>query len=88
MEPKQPKLRALQTDLSDRPKSPSSSFLPASMQPSRTASSTPTSSPGLFSPSNSRSHTPAQQRSGSEATTPLGETGSPFLHPLQHQVRE
>lgn len=57
--------------------------------PSLTASSTPVSSPGLFSPSNPRttmSLPPSQ--SVSEGTTPAA-LNSPFLHPLQnHRVRE
>lgn len=85
MDSRNPQLRLLHTDLA-RPRSPS--LLPPSMQPSRTAPSTPMSSPGLFSPSNTRSNTPQYRSSASESTTPLGETSSPFLHPLQHQVRE
>lgn len=57
--------------------------------PSLTTSSTPVSSPGLFSPSNPRttmSLPPSQ--SVSEGTTPAA-LNSPFLHPLQnHRVRE
>ncbi|PHH87526.1 hypothetical protein CDD83_8745 [Cordyceps sp. RAO-2017] len=61
--------------------------LPASSSmPLRTASSTPMSSPGLFSPSPSRLHQPT---SISESNTPAPTSGSPYLHPLQnHRVRE
>ncbi|KAK3371609.1 hypothetical protein B0T24DRAFT_530906 [Lasiosphaeria ovina] len=63
---------------------------PAPSQPGqRTANSTPVSSPGLFSPSLSRSNMsfPASQPA-SESTTPAV-LNSPFLHPLQtHKVRE
>ncbi|KAI0843605.1 kinase-like protein [Hypoxylon sp. FL0890] len=56
--------------------------------PSRTANSTPISSPGLFSPSNPRSNT-FLPYSASDASTPAPATASPFLHPLQnHRVRE
>ncbi|KAI0865270.1 kinase-like protein [Xylaria cubensis] len=51
--------------------------------PSRTASSTPVSSPGLFSPANLRPN-----YSTSDASTPAA-VASPYLHPLQgHKVRE
>ncbi|KAI5864084.1 kinase-like protein [Durotheca rogersii] len=54
--------------------------------PSRTASSTPISSPGLFSPANPRSH--SLTHSASDASTPAA-LASPYLHPLQnHRVRE
>ncbi|GAP85675.1 putative serine threonine-protein kinase ssp1 [Rosellinia necatrix] len=54
--------------------------------PSRTASSTPISSPGLFhfSPTNTRSNAP-QTLSASDASTP-GTVGSPYLHPLQSRI--
>ncbi|KAH8198540.1 hypothetical protein TruAng_007319 [Truncatella angustata] len=57
---------------------------------SRTANSTPLSSPGLFSPSNPRPHMALYGISASEATTPApGNITSPYLHPLQsHKVRE
>ncbi|KAK8913045.1 hypothetical protein H634G_10336 [Metarhizium anisopliae BRIP 53293] len=58
--------------------------------PLRTASSTPVSSPGLFSPSASR-HNLANlpYTSVSECNTPAPIGSSPFLHPLQtHRVRE
>ncbi|KJZ72732.1 hypothetical protein HIM_07924 [Hirsutella minnesotensis 3608] len=62
------------------------SHLPPSSLPLRTASSTPMSSPGLFSPSPSRHHQPT---SISESNTPAPALGSPYLHPLQnHKVRE
>lgn len=54
--------------------------------PLRTASSTPLSSPGLFSPSPSRNHLPTTSISESNTPAPLG--AGPFLHPLQHRVRE
>ncbi|ODA78118.1 hypothetical protein RJ55_06721 [Drechmeria coniospora] len=65
---------------------PAGTFLPSSSSlPLRTASSTPISAPGLFSPSPSR-HLPT---SVSESNTPIQSTGSPYLHPLQsHRVRE
>ncbi|KAI0970975.1 hypothetical protein F4678DRAFT_462110 [Xylaria arbuscula] len=57
--------------------------------PSRTANSTPVSSPGLFSPSNLRSNIFPYPYSTSEASTPAAAVSSPFLHPLQsHKVRE
>ncbi|PHH68238.1 hypothetical protein CDD82_711 [Ophiocordyceps australis] len=66
--------------------------LPAHLPPStaslplRTASSTPVSSPGLFSPSVSRH---VQPTSVSESNTPAPASDSPYLHPLQtHRVRE
>ncbi|ATY61121.1 serine threonine [Cordyceps militaris] len=55
--------------------------------PLRTASSTPVSSPSLFSPTPSRHilHTSSM----SESNTPAPPPGGPFLHPLQtHKVRE
>ncbi|KAI0112781.1 kinase-like protein [Hypoxylon sp. NC0597] len=56
--------------------------------PSRTASSTPISSPGLFSPTNPRSNA-FLVHSASDASTPAQATASPYLHPLQnHRVRE
>lgn len=59
---------------------------PSSSLPLRTASSTPMSSPGLFSPSPSHFHQPT---SLSESNTPAPALGSPYLHPLQnHRVRE
>lgn len=69
---------------------PHNTLAPTHLQhPSLTASSTPISSPGLFSPSNPRtamSLPPSQ--SVSEGTTPAA-LNSPFLHPLQnHRVRE
>ncbi|KAI1471702.1 kinase-like protein [Daldinia caldariorum] len=55
--------------------------------PSRTANSTPISSPGLFSPTNSRPN--VFSHSASESSTPMAATASPYLHPLQtHRVRE
>ncbi|OAA78604.1 Calcium/calmodulin-dependent/calcium-dependent protein kinase [Akanthomyces lecanii RCEF 1005] len=55
--------------------------------PLRTASSTPVSSPGLFSPTPSRHILHAS--SMSESNTPAPPPGGPFLHPLQtHKVRE
>ncbi|KAI1266385.1 kinase-like protein [Xylariaceae sp. FL1019] len=55
--------------------------------PSRTANSTPISSPGLFSPSNPRPYV-FPPHPASEASTPAVAV-SPFLHPLQnHKVRE
>ncbi|KAI1481416.1 kinase-like protein [Daldinia eschscholtzii] len=60
---------------------------PLSSVPSRTANSTPISSPGLFSPTNPRPN--AFPHSASEASTPMAATASPYLHPLQnHRVRE
>ena len=56
--------------------------------PSRTANSTPISSPGLFSPGNPRSNMSLPPQPVSEGTTPAP-THSPYLHPLQtHKVRE
>ncbi|XXG97437.1 hypothetical protein Hte_003738 [Hypoxylon texense] len=56
--------------------------------PSRTANSTPISSPGLFSPTNSRPNA-FPVYSASEASTPVAMAASPYLHPLQnHRVRE
>ncbi|KAI0161231.1 kinase-like protein [Xylariaceae sp. FL1272] len=56
--------------------------------PSRTANSTPISSPGLFSPSNPRPHV-FPPHPASEASTPAVAAVSPFLHPLQgFKVRE
>ncbi|KAH8710891.1 Serine/threonine-protein kinase ssp1 [Beauveria bassiana] len=55
--------------------------------PLRTASSTPVSSIGLFSPTPSRHILHAS--SVSECNTPAPPSGAPFLHPLQtHKVRE
>ncbi|GAW14982.1 hypothetical protein ANO14919_043900 [Xylariales sp. No.14919] len=54
--------------------------------PSRTANSTPVSSPGLFSPTNLRSNA---FTSYSDASTPAAVANSPYLHPLQsRKVRE
>ncbi|ROT35177.1 kinase-like protein [Sodiomyces alkalinus F11] len=63
----------------------------SSTPPPRTASSTPMTSPGLFSPSipglGTTHSLPAP--SASDSNTPTGETNSPYLHPLQHhKVRE
>ncbi|KAI0457258.1 kinase-like protein [Xylaria acuta] len=56
--------------------------------PSRTANSTPVSSPGLFSPTNLRPN-PFALYSVSDASTPAAVASSPYLHPLQgHKVRE
>jgi hypothetical protein len=57
---------------------------------SRTAESTPLSSPGLFSPTALRHSILAQQTSLSESNTPAPlHNGLPYLHPLQtHKVRE
>ncbi|KAI8958202.1 kinase-like protein [Daldinia sp. FL1419] len=61
---------------------------PLTTVPSRTASSTPISSPGLFSPTNPRPNA-FFPHSASEASTPMPATASPYLHPLQnHRVRE
>ncbi|KAJ3498388.1 hypothetical protein NLG97_g1162 [Lecanicillium saksenae] len=55
--------------------------------PLRTASSTPVSSPSLFSPTPSRHIFHAS--SMSESNTPAPPAGGPFLHPLQtHKVRD
>ncbi|KAK2589709.1 hypothetical protein QQS21_012611 [Conoideocrella luteorostrata] len=57
--------------------------------PLRTASSTPVSSPGLFSPTTSRQNLTLPYTSLSECNTPAPAGHSPFLHPLQtHRVRE
>ncbi|TGJ86214.1 hypothetical protein E0Z10_g2517 [Xylaria hypoxylon] len=54
--------------------------------PSRTANSTPVSSPGLFNPTSLRSNA---FTSHSDASTPAAVANSPYLHPLQsHKVRE
>ena len=56
--------------------------------PSRTASSTPMSSPGLFSPVNPRPNVLPLHPS-SDGSTPAVAATSPYLHPLQtHRVRE
>ncbi|KAI1206130.1 kinase-like protein [Annulohypoxylon truncatum] len=56
--------------------------------PSRTASSTPISSPGLFSPTIPRPNV-FLAHSASDASTPAVTMASPYLHPLQnHRVRE
>ncbi|KAI1780757.1 kinase-like protein [Hypoxylon cercidicola] len=56
--------------------------------PSRTANSTPISSPGLFSPTNPRPNA-FPVHSASEASKPVAMAVSPYLHPLQkHKVRE
>ncbi|KAK7755870.1 hypothetical protein SLS62_002157 [Diatrype stigma] len=55
----------------------------------RTSSSTPVSSPGLFSPSSNRATNHLPTHSASEASTPAPIATSPYLHPLQtHRVRE
>ncbi|KAI1506128.1 hypothetical protein F5X99DRAFT_426154 [Biscogniauxia marginata] len=57
--------------------------------PSRTASSTPISSPGLFSPANPRPNVLLPVHASSETPTPTAIATSPYLHPLQtHRVRE
>ncbi|KAI1171135.1 kinase-like protein [Nemania sp. FL0916] len=57
--------------------------------PSRTANSTPVSSPGLFSPTAYRPNAFPSYSSASDASTPAAGSSSPFLHPLQgHRVRE
>ncbi|QPG97620.1 hypothetical protein C2857_006623 [Epichloe festucae Fl1] len=57
--------------------------------PLRTANTTPLSSPGLFSPTMSRSNLTIPYTSLSECNTPAPTGHSPFLHPLQtHRVRE
>ncbi|KAI1457898.1 kinase-like protein [Annulohypoxylon moriforme] len=56
--------------------------------PSRTANSTPISSPGLFSPTSTRPNV-FLGHSASDASTPAVTMASPYLHPLQnHRVRE
>ncbi|KAK8086688.1 serine/threonine-protein kinase ssp1 [Apiospora phragmitis] len=63
-------------------------FLLQSQVPSRTASSTPVSSPGLFSPNNPRSALNFPTHPASDASTPVA-MNCPYLHPLQnHRVRE
>lgn len=56
--------------------------------PLRSASSTPTTSPGLFSPvARHAHHLPTSSLSESNTPAPLFD--SPYLHPLQtHRVRE
>ncbi|UKZ81832.1 hypothetical protein TrVFT333_009608 [Trichoderma virens FT-333] len=55
--------------------------------PLRTANSTPTASPGLFSPVARHGHMPTSSFSESNSPAPLFD--SPYLHPLQtHRVRE
>ncbi|KAG5978474.1 hypothetical protein E4U55_006172 [Claviceps digitariae] len=57
--------------------------------PLRTASSTPISSPGLFSPTPSRLNVNLPYTSLSECNTPAPTGRRPWLHPLQtHRVRE
>ncbi|KAI1813050.1 kinase-like protein [Poronia punctata] len=60
--------------------------------PSRTANSTPMSSPGLFSPTNNRQNVFPQPHAFDSSTTSgpsAAPASSPFLHPLQsRQVRE
>ncbi|KAL0940418.1 serine threonine-protein kinase ssp1 [Colletotrichum truncatum] len=61
----------------------------SSMLPLRSSSSTPLTSPGLFSPTNPRSKPNFPTHASSDSNTPSAETGSPYLHPLQHhKVRE
>ncbi|XWW94695.1 hypothetical protein V2A60_002641 [Cordyceps javanica] len=68
-------------------KSSASALAQSASMPLRTASSTPVSSPGLFSPTPSRHIFHAS--SMSESNTPAPPPGGPFLHPLQtHKVRE
>ncbi|KAI1434979.1 kinase-like protein [Xylaria sp. CBS 124048] len=56
--------------------------------PSRTANSTPSSSPGLFSLA-SPGHNGFSIHSTPDGSTPALAAGSPYLHPLQsHKVRE
>ncbi|KAI1106378.1 kinase-like protein [Jackrogersella minutella] len=56
--------------------------------PSRTTNSTPVSSPGLFSPTNSRPDV-FLVHSASDVLTPAAIMASPYLHPLHnHRVRE
>ncbi|PKS05555.1 hypothetical protein jhhlp_008072 [Lomentospora prolificans] len=83
-------LRSIHTNLShsDSAPPPTTSSVHHHHYHARTANSTPMSSPGLFSPTNSRPNHPFHLHSSSEVTTPSGEGASPFLHPLQHQVRE
>ncbi|KAL7624542.1 hypothetical protein AAE478_006109 [Parahypoxylon ruwenzoriense] len=79
MDPQQPH----QPSPLDTDNSPSFGSLPI-----RTSSSNPISSPGLFSPTNPRSNA-FITHSASDASTPAGPSGSPYLHPLQnHRVRE
>lgn len=55
--------------------------------PLRTANSTPTTSPGLFSPVARHGHMPNSSVSENNSPAPMFE--SPYLHPLQtHRVRE
>ncbi|KAK7920807.1 hypothetical protein PG985_008829 [Apiospora marii] len=75
--PGQQPLQSLKTEFSSQ-----------SHVPSRTASSTPVSSPGLFSPSNPRPALNFATHPASDASTPVA-MHSPYLHPLQnHRVRE
>ncbi|KAH6679933.1 serine/threonine-protein kinase ssp1 [Plectosphaerella plurivora] len=75
-----------------RPNHPQlNALIPSSVTPpARTASSTPMTSPGLFSPTNARTRTTFPGHSVSDSNTPIAyESGSPYLHPLQnHKVRE
>lgn len=83
MEPSQPNDQPLWPH--DRPSA--GPLAQSASMPLRTASSTPVSSPGLFSPSPSRHVLHAT--SMSESNTPAPPPGGPFLHPLQtHKVRE
>lgn len=85
-------LRSIRTNLTQSDSAPpltTSSIHHFQHHPSRTANSTPVSSPGLFSPTNPRPNNGHHLYSASEVTTPSVESPSPFLHPLQqHQVRE
>ncbi|PSS00580.1 hypothetical protein BD289DRAFT_361026 [Coniella lustricola] len=88
MEPLQP---SDGTSPTNRAPSHINTLQPPYPPPSRTANSTPASSPGLFSPTNNpraAMSLPSSQ-SVSENTTPAVQN-SPFLHPLQttHKVRE
>ncbi|KAK1990277.1 kinase-like protein [Colletotrichum falcatum] len=57
--------------------------------PLRSSASTPSPSPGLFSPSNPRPKMNFPVHPSSDSNTPSVETSSPYLHPLQnHKVRE
>ncbi|KAB5585481.1 hypothetical protein GE09DRAFT_28316 [Coniochaeta sp. 2T2.1] len=83
MEPQQ------QNPSRSHPQSQSHSNLPPlgpAQLPLRTANTTPASSPGPFSPSNTRLN---MSFPSSEGATPVFTTNSPLLHPLQnHKVRE
>ncbi|KAH8892001.1 kinase-like protein [Thozetella sp. PMI_491] len=89
MEPQQPSAQPSQPSRPSHPQLHTMVPPPPSSIPSRTANSTPASSPGLFSPTNPRANLSLPIQPLSEGTTPTAGLDSPYLHPLQgHKVRE